>query len=423
MQESPSAVPQPANPAPTFIEHPDSIARDVAAIANLGTVPKLLEILCNVTGMRFAAVARVSDESWTACAVRDDINFGLAPGAQLDLKSTLCYESRAQRASIFIDRASTDPRYCDHPTPRIYKIESYVSVPIIMPGGRYFGNLCAIDPAPANVSDPRTLAVFSGFAEMIGTQLEIELNREKDQNAWRDERAAGELRDQFLAILGHDLRNPLQAVSATATLLERRLADSALIGMASRIRSNVRRMSALIDDVLDFARGRLGGGIGVDIKNCADVESSLVSVVEELQDGCPERQIVLDATVTEPMRCDLGRVQQVLSNLIGNAISHGAADTPIKVNVRNTDDDLVLDVWNAGEPIPADSMGKIFQPFWRQSTSANRQGLGLGLHICSQIVRAHGGTLAVASTREDGTRFTVTLPLRPAIAQNSQRPG
>jgi signal transduction histidine kinase len=397
-----------------MIEHPEGIARDVAAVGNLSAVPKLLDILCTITGMRFAAVARVSDASWTACAVKDDLNFGLSPGSQLELHSTLCVESRAARAPIVIDRASTDPRYSNHHTPRTYSIESYVSVPIIMTGGRYFGNLCAIDPEPANVSDARILAVFTGFADIIGSQLEDELKREQDQDTWRDERAAGELRDQFLAILGHDLRNPLQAISSTAALLERRLSDSVLIGMASRIRSNVRRMSALIDDVLDFARGRLGSGIGVDIKDCADVESSLVSVVEELQDGSPQRQIVLDASVTQPVQCDLGRVQQVLSNLVGNALTHGAADSPIKVTVRDTDDELVLEVCNAGEPIPAESIGKIFQPFYRQSTSANRQGLGLGLHICSQIVRAHGGTLAVESTREQGTRFTVRLPLRHA---------
>jgi signal transduction histidine kinase len=107
-------------------------------------------------------------------------------------------------------------------------------------------------------------------------------------------------------------------------------------------------------------------------------------------------------------------VQQVLSNLIGNALTHGAADSPVKVTVRDTDDELVLEVCNAGEPIPAESIGKIFQPFYRQSTSSNRQGLGLGLHICSQIVRAHGGTLSVASTKAEGTRFTVRLPLRHA---------
>jgi GAF domain-containing protein len=176
-------------------EHPDSIARDVAAVAHLSAVPKLLEILCTVSGMRFAAVARVSDESWTACAVKDGIDFGLKPGGQLDVKSTLCFESRAARAPIVIDHASSDPRYCNHPTPRTYGIESYISVPIVLPGGRYFGNLCALDPQPANASDPRTVAVFAGFADLIGTQVELELNREQDKTAWQDERTAGELRE------------------------------------------------------------------------------------------------------------------------------------------------------------------------------------------------------------------------------------
>jgi GAF domain-containing protein len=254
MTDSLEPAPQPPQPTPASSEDPESIARDVAAVANLSAVPKLLEILCTVSGMRFAAVARVSDESWTACAVRDGIEFGLAPGVQLDLKSTLCFESRAARIPIVIDRASTDPRYRDHHTPRTYGIESYISVPILLPGGRYFGNLCAIDRQPANPSDPRVLALFSGFAELIGTQLQLELDREQDRAAWRDERTAAELREQFLVILGHDLRNPLQAVSSTATLLERRLSDAALIDLAARIRSHVRRMSELIDTALDSMR-------------------------------------------------------------------------------------------------------------------------------------------------------------------------
>jgi signal transduction histidine kinase len=344
---------------------------------------KFLDILCNVSGARCAVVARVSDGSWTACAVRDGLELGLVPGDPLDMESL---QTRG--------------------------IENYISVPIVLPGGRCFGNLCALDRVPASRSEPRTLALFTAFAELIGTQLQLELEHEQERAAWRDERAAGELRDQCLAILGHDLRNPLQAVSATAALLERRLSDAVLIGLASRIRSSVRRMSALIDDALDFARGRLGGGIGVDIKIRTDVGTSLVRVVEELKDSNPERQIVLDAGVTGPVSCDLDRVQQLLSNLVGNALEFGAADSPVKVTVRSTDDDLVLEVWNAGEPIPAESLGKIFEPFWRQPAAANRKGLGLGLHICSQIVRAHGGTLSVASSREAGTRFTVHLPLR-----------
>jgi hypothetical protein len=235
------------------------------------------------------------------------------------------------------------------------------------------------------------------------------------ENALRDAQATNELREQFIAILGHDLRNPLQAVSAAGEFLELKSIDPALKVIAARIRTSVKRMSLLIDDVLDFARGRLGGGLGVKLDAIDDLDAGLGAVVKEFQDGQPDRQILAHIHIARRVRCDLGRIQQVASNLIGNALTHGAHSSPVKVNVRTENHDLVLEVWNAGDPIPADSIGKIFQPFWRRSTASNREGLGLGLHICSQIVQAHGGSLSVASTREDGTRFTARLPLEASL--------
>jgi signal transduction histidine kinase len=390
---------------------PEEIARDIRAVGRISAVPTLLRVLCETTGMGFAAVARVTDETWTACAVVDDIRFGLVPGGQLAISTTLCTESRAARAPVVIDRASTDPLYRSHHTPRIYGIESYVSVPIVLADGRYFGNLCAIDPAPAKVSNPRVISMFKRFAELIALQLDTELVREQEQAALLDERASSELREQFIAILGHDLRNPLQAVFASGELLEKRLTDPKLLSIASRIKVNARRMSGLIDDVLDFARGRLGGGIGVELSDVNDIETGLGAVVKELQDAQPGREVASDIRVTRTVRCDIGRLQQVVSNLIGNALTHGSSERPVEFFARTTDGSLVLDVWNDGEPIPAEHIGRIFEPFWRHSTTGSRQGLGLGLYICSQIMRAHGGDLCVTSSREAGTRFTARLPL------------
>ena len=389
----------------------EEIARDVAALNRLQAVPTLLEVLCESTGMRFAAVARVTENTWTACVVKDEISFGVTAGGQLDLESTLCIESKRSNAPIVIEQASTDPRYCDHPTPKLYKIESYVSVPIVLPNGRYFGNLCAIDPAPAKVADPKILKMFTRFAALIGMLLDSEMARQADQSALRGAHADNEVREQFIAILGHDLRNPLQAIYSAGVLLEKKISDPALQGVASRIRVSVKRMSCLINDLLDFARARLGEGMGVRVEEVEDIDAGLNAVVREFQDGQPEREILANIGVTRKVRCDLGRVQQVASNLIGNALKHGAPEGTVKVSAQAEESDLVLNVWNAGEPISPENLDKICEPFWRHSSTGNREGLGLGLYICSEIVRAHGGTLSVTSSQESGTSFTARLPL------------
>jgi signal transduction histidine kinase len=388
----------------------EEIARDIEAISHIEAVPTLLQVLCEMTGMGFAAVARVTDENWTACAVQDNIQFGLVPGGQLDVATTLCREVRSARVAIAIDQASADPLYRNHPTPRTYQIESYVSVPIILRDGRYFGNLCAIDPRPARVKDPKIMSMFNRFAQLIALQLETELAIQGERAALLDERAAGELREQFIAILGHDLRNPLQAFFAGCDLLARKVRETDSLAIVSRMKANARRMSALIDDVLDFARARLGGGIGVRPAAVDDVDDALKAVVSELRDARPERTILSDIDVHRTVRCDMGRVQQVASNLLSNALTHGAENVPVKFDAKVVGGELIIEVWNGGEPIAADNLKRIFEPFWRRTTSSTREGLGLGLHICAQIVGAHNGQLTVTSTQAGGTQFTARLP-------------
>ena len=396
------------------------IAKAVAAINRIDAIPTLLAVLCETTGMRFAVVARVTDTTWTACAVQDEMGLGVKPGGQLDVTATLCGESWASRAPIVIEHASIDPHYHTHPVPKLYKFESYISVPIILGDGRYFGNLCALDPSAVKVAEPRIVSMFNRFAALIASQLDSEWRQEQEHTALLDERAASELREQFIAILGHDLRNPLQAVYATADLLGRKLVYPPHAELASRIKINARRMSLLIDDILDFARGRLGGGIGVELTDVENVNTGLRTVVQELQDAQPECTIISNISVSRSVRCDLGRLQQVASNLLANALTHGLSGSAVQINARADDHDLVLEVWNAGVPIPPESIDKIFEPFWRHSASASRNGLGLGLHICSQIVRAHEGRITVTSTRENGTLFTARLPLgRPQSLESS----
>jgi signal transduction histidine kinase len=294
-------------------------------------------------------------------------------------------------------------------------IKSFISVPIIVGSERHFGALCALDSNPTSLHEPRIASMFKEFAALIASQLEQHSSREREQSALLDERATNELREQFIAILGHDLRNPLHAVFAGSELLERRLTDPAQRMIASRIKTHARRMSSLINDVLDFARGRLGGGIGLALADVDNITDGLTSVIEELQVAQPDCRILSHIDVSRSVPCDLGRLQQVASNLLGNALTHGRPGSPIKITARTDEHDLVLEVWNAGLPIPPESIGKIFEPFWRNSVSPSRNGLGLGLHICSQIVRAHQGQIGVTSTEEQGTQFTVRLPLSTVV--------
>jgi signal transduction histidine kinase len=391
---------------------PEQISRDIETVGRIGAVPMLLRVIAETTGMGFAAVARVTEGSWTACAVHDLIEFNLKPRGQLEVTTTLCREVRETRTPIVIDHASHDPQYCNHPTPRLYSIESYVSVPIVLPDGQYFGNLCAIDPKPAKVSEPGVLAMFTSFAKVIALQLDQERSRQVEAAALLDERASGELREQFIAVLGHDLRNPLASVLTIGHVLKRQPDKPEQVrALAERIQRSCRRMSELIDATLDLARARLGGGIGVVPVEVADFADLLATVVNELLDSQPGRTIRADLDVSQPVLCDPGRMQQLVSNLLANALMHGSVTEPVFLGARISGDSLSIEVANQGEPIPPDALPQLFAPFRRSSVSASREGLGLGLYICAQIVKAHGGTIEVTSTQGAGTSFVVTLPL------------
>jgi len=407
MQDSAPFVPA----VPSSDDSPEAVARSIDAIARIGSVPSILRLMCDLTGMGFAAVARVTDGTWTACAVQDNINFGLGVGGQLAIDTTICHEVRMGGKTIAFDKASEHPVYKDHHTPRIYGIESYVSIPIALKNGRYFGNLCAIDPKPARVSDPRTLLQMEMFAELIAAQLQNDDKYLAAEMALTDERAAGELREHFIAVLGHDLRNPLSALVASTELLARRSTEPDVVRIAAVMRSATRRMGALIEDVLDLARSRLGkGGIGARIVPVEQLDRSLREVVGELRAAFTGRQIDDDIVIDVAVTCDRGRIQQLLSNLLGNAISHGSADQPVTVEARVSGSWLEIVVTNGGEPMAAETLSKVFEPFWRPATSAPGGGLGLGLYICWEIARAHGGDMDVVSNPAL-TRFSARLPV------------
>jgi phosphoserine phosphatase RsbU/P len=242
-------------------------------------------------------------------------------------------------------------------------------------------------------------------------EQELLAAREAAKTSLASERETSELREQFIAVLGHDLRNPLASISAGARILGRDAKTEKEHQVVAMLQTTVMRMAELIDNVLDFARGRLGGGITLDRNARKPLEPVLHQVIDELRLSSPGRQIEAEYAIDSPVDCDRARIGQLVSNLVGNAISHGTASRPVRVRAKTEGGLFKFSVANGGEPIPQAAMEKLFEPFFRGQVRASRQGLGLGLHIASQIAKAHDGVLTVTSTPEE-TRFTFVMPLR-----------
>ena len=384
--------------------------QDIAAVSSIKAIPTILDIVCRMTGMRFAAVARVTEDRWIACSVRDDISFGLKPGGELKVETTLCHEIRQSGEPVIIDHVSEDPDYACHHTPRIYGLQSYIAMPIRLADGSFFGTLCAIDPEPHRLNTPETIRMFEMFADVIGFQLSAIGRLNVAEANLLDEQNASALREQFIAVLGHDLRNPLASISGGVSLLRKEALSERGLKILNMMHGSVVRMSSLIDNVLDFARGRLGGGVTLAREDSIALEPILQQVVDELRIGAAGRSIETDFALPDRVNCDPSRFGQMVSNLLANAFTHGAPDEPVRIHATTNADELELWVANGGAPIPPPTMEKLFQPFFRGEVASSQQGLGLGLHIASEIAKAHGGAIEAVSTAEE-TRFTFRMPL------------
>lgn len=383
---------------------------DLDAIERVASAGTILDVVCRTTGMGFAAIARVSEDRWVTCKSLDTIGFGLKPGDELDVGTTLCHEVRQSREPIVINEASANGAYRDHPAPRIYEFESYISTPIIRRDGSFFGTLCALDPRPRRVEGPEIVGMFKLFADLIAHQLDADEKLRSAETDLTIERQVAELREQFIAVLGHDLRNPVASIESGMKMLLTRPLDERSEAIVRLVQGSVLRMRALIDNVLDFARGRLGDGIEVELGSNEAIEPVLQHVVAELQAAHEDRVIETSFAIARPVDCDRSRIAQLLSNLLANALTHGPADEPVRVAASSSSDRFTLSVANGGSPIPEEARAQLFQPFFRGEARASRQGLGLGLFISSEIARAHNGTLKVHSDDVE-TRMTFEMPL------------
>lgn len=229
-------------------------------------------------------------------------------------------------------------------------------------------------------------------------------------------RRASEFEQQLIGIVSHDLRNPLNAILLSCTALLRHDGlDAPAARTVTRIQASAERASRLIRDLLDLTRGRLGGGIPIT-RSPVDLRYVVDAVVEEMEAAHPSRRVVVHASGDLRGNWDEQRLSQLLGNLLKNALDYSPEDSPVEVVLAEEAAGVHLEVRNRGEPIPPESMGRLFEPFQRGGgAAAVRPGLGLGLYIVRLIVDAHGGTLEARSSAAEGSIFTVRLPRRPPV--------
>ncbi|RYY72129.1 MAG: histidine kinase, partial [Comamonadaceae bacterium] len=243
----------------------------------------------------------------------------------------------------------------------------------------------------------------------IGRQLLDELGR---ASAARHAEL-GRARNQMLAVLGHDLRTPLQTISVTSHILGR---DAGTAKMGERLQNATGRMQRLVGEVLDMSRLQSGLGLGFVLREI-DVAALVETLVDEVRATYAGVTVLLESPPSLPAEADPDRLAQVVGNLLSNARHHGAAGTPVRLELARADGDVVLTVANAAPPIAPEVVAQLFSPYKRQSlgNERNKGGLGLGLYIAQEIARGHGGTLVYA-WRDPEVVFTMRWPVTPPAA-------
>lgn len=292
---------------------------------------------------------------------------------------------------IVIDRGSNELNREASQAAVQVAFESFISVPIMARDGQFWGTLFGIDSVPRALSEGAGLASMTLFSALISQQLKIQEELEDTRVALMDATATAELREQFIAVLGHDLRNPIGNVITSADLMMLSLDNPERLKiLAKLVQGSARRMAALVDDVVDLTRGKLSGGMGLTLRSETDLCGLIALVVNELRSSYPAREIRFEASDGGAVLCDGGRLAQLCSNLLKNALVYGDPSQPVAVSIMINEAGLELAVSNHGPQLSADTISHLFEPYWRAKGPSAHQGWGLAcsLSVKSPVVTA-----------------------------------
>ncbi|MDA6070229.1 ATP-binding protein [Flavobacterium sp. AC] len=424
----------------------DNFKQDIINIENITIVPNLLNVICQTTGMGFAAVARVTEDRWITCSVQDNVNFGLKPGDELKIKTTICNEIRQNPKPVIIDNVSKDPDYHDHHTPAMYKLQSYISVPIIRQDGSFFGTLCAIDPKPNSLKEFKISEMFNLFAELISFHLTaVEQSAENKlilkekthllektvdekkgiekkliQKNISLEKMNSEL-EAFNYISSHDLQEPLRKIQLFTDTIEREEAcNLSEKGKAAfhKIKSSAFRMQNLINDLLIYSKTKFD-----DRKfELKDLNVIAKDVIEDLTNEFENKNVTFDIQELGKLSVIEFQFRQLLYNLINNSLKFASPDRNliITVSAKITNGELeklspltkyykitIADNGIGFDPSYSDKIFGLFQALHTKPLKST----GIGLTIVKRIVENHNGFIKAEGILNQGAKFEIFIPV------------
>ncbi|MDR6177997.1 MULTISPECIES: sensor histidine kinase [unclassified Pseudomonas] len=380
-----------------------STVESIELLASLDSVAALLRVVCDVSGLGVATVAEVTEQRWIACAVEDRIAFGLQPGAELDLESTLCNHVRSSHDAVIISDVTQNPTYCDHPAPGLYGWKSYLSVPVFRPNGTFFGTLCAFDPQPAPLLEQRpVIATLDGFARLLGELLAREEQRREESPGPRGDHDLEPLREQLLVLLEEDLQRPLRALAAQD--------PSADTQQIWHWHSEARRLAERSAEAADFVRARLGHGVPLKPALVDNVNERLLGLFATLQTRFPGQTLSSELpALPAALRLDLPRVLQALDAVLQQVASRNPPGGSLLLRGAIKERCYSLVVESSTAVVDPGTLGQLFQPALSKADLAQPARLDLGLYLAQEIARGHGGSL-VARLEAGHLRFLLTLP-------------
>lgn len=404
-----------------MIDYKDDLFKDLEVVRRISFVPSMLEIICQITGMGFAAVARVTEDRWLACSVRNEVQFGLKEGEELKLETTLCNEIRNHRQPIIIDHVDECSQYKNHHTTKMYKLQSYISFPIILPNGTFFGTLCAIHSKPAPINNKKIIDTFSMFTELLAYHIQSQelLDRSYLANAKLVHQntvliSVNNDLDNIVHTASHDLKSPLTNISGLVDIMDELIVEEPLkleqIQLIIKLmRSSLKSFNQTITDLTTIieADHSLKTAELEDINFLELVENVKLDLHSSIADSGANIQVI--GLENSQFHFSKRNLKSILYNLVSNAIKYRSPDRlpKIVIKLEQVEGKISFSVVDNGLGIPDNQQNQIFKLFKR--LHGHVEGSGLGLYIVKKMVDAVGGQIQVKSKINEGTTFRITF--------------